>query len=216
MNDKNLEQAREIWNMQKGKRYRYKTTDYNLLEKGEGKCSIFIQASGSLEKDPIDWIRNFDARLSKQYMGGRSIIVHNGIWNAFQELLIDITPKIQGMKEVELSGTSHGGAIAILFNSYLKTYTNIKVKSCYTFGAPRVYNVLGLRGFLDMRELNKNIKHFRINRDIVPTLPFWWMGYKQVGEVIRLKTNSNKPKNFIDWLKQPFIDHGSYPKELKG
>ena len=211
MNENIIEQARKDWNIKKGKRYRYRNTDYNLLDKGNGEYSIFIQASGSWEKDRKDWIRNFMAWSVKYNMGGETFYIHAGFFEAFSELLEDLMPRIKDAKEVSLSGTSLGGATAQILNIYLQLETDIKVKSVTTFGSPIPFVGFG-KGYVRALCLSVENIHYRINNDIVPTLPP--IGYKAVGTRVQIKTD-NKPKNLKEFLFRGFYDHASYWKELK-
>lgn len=102
-------------------------------------------------------------------------LVHNGfqeelnkIWDKVLDAL-----KIQGERELHITGHSLGGAMATLATSRLRT----KTRCLYTYGSPRV----GTRRFVK----SINVPHYRHvnNNDIVTKVPFAIMGYKHHGHL---------------------------------
>lgn len=152
--------------------------------------------------------------------------VHNG----FQEELNKIWPMIFEAVEqnprynMYICGHSLGGAMATLAASRLQSQTN----ALYTYGSPRV----GTRAFVK----SVGVKHYRHvnNNDIVPKVPFAFLGYRHHGELRYINFYGNirkmtKWQRFKDgwrgrvaaWKnKQPFDgarDHGmdNYIKYLE-
>lgn len=212
MNKNNLKIASAIWNRKKGPQYRYKSSDYNLLDRGNGVFDISIHASGDIKKDSKDWIRNFSAWPVRKVIGKEVIWVHKGFYEAFKETLLDLKPRLKDAKEVNLYGTSLGGAIAQVLNVYLQLETDIKVKSVTTFGSPKPFLDLGTRGHLIVLCLSAGSIHYRLDSDVVPTLPCGFYG--GVGAIINIKTEY-KPKNLLEFLFKGFYDHGRYREVLK-
>ncbi len=202
------EKLKRVWNRSKGKKYQYKTSDYYLRIE---RATAYIHLEHSVELE--DWLRNFSVAPTKTVLGGKTVYVHKGLLEAFHELREDLMPRIKGCGHVYLSGYSHGGGLAYLLATYLKCNTNKTVKECVTFGAPRVFTIWNLPGFFYIKGLLKDVVTVRNNRDIVPTVPFNIMGYFTVGTKVRLK-QKRKYDGFIDWIKTPFIDHGTYGKVL--
>jgi hypothetical protein len=119
-------------------------------------------------------------------------------------------PRIKEAKEVEISGTSLGGAIAQILNVYLQLETDIKVNSVTTFGSPKPFLDYG-RGYVIALCLSAGNTHYRISKDIVPDLPWF---YGSVGTRVQIKTD-NKVRSIMEFLFRGFYDHASYWKELK-
>jgi triacylglycerol lipase len=104
-------------------------------------------------------------------------LVHDGfqtevdkIWGS---ILKTVSSKTHASKKLTMCGHSLGGAMATLAASRLKD----RVHSLYTFGSPRVGNKKFVNAI-------KDLTHYRFvnNNDIVPTVPFMWMGYRHHGE----------------------------------
>lgn len=212
MMTKEIEKAKEIWQRPKGKHYQYNTTDYYLNYKDDNSVDIFLSAS----KQPMDWAKNFIALPRPVYIGYIKIWVHSGFWLEFQDLLKGLLPKLNGINAIRISGCSLGGATAQLLSIYLEVNTMIDVLEVNTFGAPKPFSILWNKaGFKHIKYLCRHITQYRINTDIVPNLPFTWLGYKSVGKRIQLKTNREKAKNPIEYVKRLFTDHASYWEILK-
>jgi hypothetical protein len=209
MNKYNLETAKEVWNKSRGKKYSYKTTDY-YLQKDDNTLNIWLEKS--VEKR--DWKRNLNFFPTKQFLNHTTVWVHRGFWEAFEELLHDMYPKLAGITHVKLSGYSHGGALVILLNTWLRSNTTIIVDSVQTFGAPKVFSILNWKGFKNMRKFNEKIVHYILGRDLVTKLPFNVLGFRQVGELVKLKRTVNKARTCIGSLFSSITDHASYGEEL--
>jgi len=214
MND--IEKATIAWNKPKGKGYKHKTTDYYLLDEGNNHLSIFISASGDIKHEPEDWQRNFNFFPKKVTIGNTALYVHRGFYEALLELLEGVHMHLAGVKSVSITGVSLGGGIAQLLNLYLRLTTKIEVTEVVTFGSPKVFGNSKHKGFLTALCMSTRVTNYRMNNDIVPLVPFSWMGYSEVGHKVQLTTEQPKPANILEWIKRPFMDHGSYWYILKG
>jgi triacylglycerol lipase len=151
--------------------------NYRFLEKNGAQCHIawnteeFIIAFRGTEPDEFSDIKaDLNAIPDRGESGGW---VHNG----FQEELNKLWPLIQPFlanaknKKMYITGHSLGGAMATLAASRLKK----ECTALYTYGSPRV----GTRNFVK----SFTVPHFRHvnNNDIVPSVPFAFLGYRHHG-----------------------------------
>lgn len=102
--------------------------------------------------------------------------VHNGFQNEVEKIwdaIMIYTDRYLGNKQLFICGHSLGGAMATIAASRLQD----RVTCLYTYGSPRV----GTRSFLK----NCKVLHYRHvnNNDIVPKVPFAFLGYKHHGEL---------------------------------
>jgi triacylglycerol lipase len=125
-------------------------------------------------------------------------LVHNGFQNEVEKIWKDvlktIDSKSHASKKLTMCGHSLGGAMATVAASRQKD----RIDSLYTFGSPRVGNKEFVNAFSD-------VKHYRFvnNNDIVPTVPFAWMGYRHHGECMYFNYKGYL-KKFTYW--EDFID----------
>ena len=92
----------------------------------------------------------------------------NKLWDAIQEEVAD-----KPDHQIWVCGHSLGGAMATLCANRLRE----SVPILYTYGSPRV----GSSVFVN----NCDVEHHRYqnNNDVVPTVPFWLMGFRHHGEL---------------------------------
>lgn len=100
--------------------------------------------------------------------------VHNGFQNELEKVwakVLKILADELGDKELYICGHSLGGAMATIAASRLNPH------ALYTYGSPRV----GTRKFVK----NITCPHYRHvnNNDIVPKVPFAFLGYKHHGDL---------------------------------
>ena len=100
--------------------------------------------------------------------------VHNGFQEEVNKVWDEVTKVLEtGRKDRNLYITGHslGGAMATIAASRLKDITT----ALYTYGSPRA----GTRGFVK----SFNVPHYRHvnNNDIVPKVPFAFLGYRHHG-----------------------------------
>src|SRR5262249_28113832 len=112
--------------------------------------------------------------------------VDRGFYNAFAELSAQIQHELTRIDNLPLYITGHslGGAMALLATYELPYSDNFA--ACYTFGAPRVGN---RKEALSCHQIP--VYRCMHDVDVVPSLPFAFMGYWQIGDV-RFLTNKSE------------------------
>ena len=194
----------------RGKAYRHKTTDYFIKDDKNGKCTIYIQESQSIRKDPKDWIRNFNITPVKDRIEGHTVYVHRGFHEAFQELVEVLYPQIHRYKEIAIVGYSHGASVGLRTYFYIKqVLPAVKVNPPVLFGCPSLFSFMDIKGFLTIKKLCRPVITVRLGNDIVSRIPFWFMGYGRVGKELKFKID-RKRQNPAQWFKSLFLDHGKY------
>lgn len=153
---------------------------------------IFIEGNAALvvfrgtEKKLKDWYTDIQF-AHKVYPYGNTeskIKVHEGFITAYKsvrdQIIGVIRSNISKIKHVTVIGHSLGGALATLAAVDIQYGFEWIYVQCVTYGSPRVGNAAFCASF------NKriNISYRFYNRtDIVPTVPFEWMGgYKHVAQ----------------------------------
>ncbi|MBL4906958.1 MAG: lipase family protein [Sneathiella sp.] len=132
---------------------------------------------------------------------------HTGFLKAAQQLAPFVHEVISGhthsFKAVYLTGHSMGGARALL-SAHLLEKTIDQKKIVYSYGAPRIGNkALG-------RILQKSCLHYRVvnTADIVPNLPFRYMGFTHSGThcYLNLKGNISMNPSWQYLVMDQFLD----------
>jgi len=159
------------------------------------KEEIVLCFRGTEPTEISDLKADLNAWPDRGEVGG---LVHNGFQNEVEKIwenvrkVVDSKP--HASKRLTMCGHSLGGAMATIAASRMKD----RIDSLYTYGSPRVGN----KAFI---EACKNVKHYRFvnNNDIVPTVPFRWMGYRHHGECMYFNYTGIL-KKFTYW--EDFID----------
>jgi triacylglycerol lipase len=152
-------------------------TNHAFIEKDGAQCHVvwnedeFVIAFRGTEPDEFSDIKaDLNAWPDRGESGGW---VHNGfqeevnkLWNQIQFLL-----RHEVGRDFFITGHSLGGAMATIAASRLKD----SVEALYTYGSPRA----GTRSFVK----SFNVPHYRHvnNNDIVPSVPFAFLGYRHHG-----------------------------------
>jgi predicted lipase len=163
--------------------------DFTPLVAAEVGTAGFVAASTDIvvivfrgTQDDLDWQTNVRASWIELQGGTR---VHMGFFQAYLpireamfaavEQLVRKTPR-----PVYIAGHSLGGALATIATAELANHPEVLIRdsiaACYTFGSPRV----GDSSF----DLYVKVPLYRVTNgiDLVPAVPFAWMGYRHVGD----------------------------------
>lgn len=150
------------------------------LSHSEDNKILYVWFEGSNSKK--DYIINFNFFKSKIPFENIkwAVQVHRGFLKYYKQKPIrDFLHeyiKVMNPEKVITAGHSMGGAIAQLFAFDIHNTFNKEIE-CYCIDSPKVGN------FFFKRAYNKKVPntYFLINgNDIVPQLPFWWLGFLQI------------------------------------
>jgi triacylglycerol lipase len=131
-----------------------------------------------------DWLFNGNfCKRTVPYDTEGKIKVHSGFYNAYMLVREIIHKRITKTDNILIVGHSLGGAIATLCAVDIQFNFPEKRIECYTFASPKVGNWAFKQSY-DKRV----IMHFRVQQsfDIVPRLPFFFMGFFHVGVKLSL------------------------------
>ena len=136
----------------------------------DGK-NIVVAFRGTEPKELSDLTADLNAFPDRAQVGG---FVHNGFQNELEKVwdpLVAILNQFQEHRSLYICGHSLGGAMATICASRLDP------AALYTYGSPRA----GTRKFIK----SITCPHYRHvnNNDIVPKVPFAFMGYKHQGSL---------------------------------
>lgn len=135
-------------------------------------------------KSVMDWKQNFDFLKTPYKKMPKSFRVHRGFFYKYKSVSNVIMSKIKTfyknykVEKIEIFGYSQGGALAILAHEDIWFhYPKLRNKIFTTvFAAPRVVS------FFAPFERWENVTRVVNSNDVVPRLPFFWLGYKHVGK----------------------------------
>jgi len=120
---------------------------------------------------------------------------HRGFYTEYLKNCSAIEKDVQQLlkkkdRPVYVCGHSLGGAISTVFSDI----NDDIVTGLYTFGSPRALSWRRAKEF--------KVPHFRCrnNNDVVPTVPFWFMGFKHVGTLNYINFYGNVRK-LTAWQK---------------
>ena len=152
----------------------------------ENDTDVVVAFRGTQPNRPMDWLS--DGRVIHAPWAHRVGKVHKGFYHALEAVWRDggdTLPKRlarHGNRRVWITGHSLGGALAELCAaraSFDPAITSIPIQAVYTFGQPRV----GDNEFAELLHDKMGVSVFRFvnDRDIVPRVPFYGMGYRHYG-----------------------------------
>lgn len=162
--------------------------DYAIERDGDTVYLLFQWSNGE-----TDWLNNFDFPAKPYKDMGIEWKCHRGflrVWKSI-EPYIEKTVLDTTVKRFILIGYSHGAAIATLAHEYVWFHrpdlrdSNLEG---YGFGCPRCY-----WGFTMCDELHERWKNFypiRNCQDLVTHVPFLFMGFRHVGNLICIGDNT--------------------------
>jgi triacylglycerol lipase len=154
-----------------------------VAESGE---AIVVAFRGTQPNRPMDWFVDFRATADPwDHNAGR---VHSGFYGALRKVWGVALPNGEvlprrlvnrGNKTIWITGHSLGGALAELCAAQTLFVSKIPVQGVYTFGQPRV----GSKEFAAAVNgaLGSGIFRFVNDRDIVPRVPLFSMGFCHYG-----------------------------------
>jgi triacylglycerol lipase len=153
----------------------------------ESGDAIVVAFRGTEPNRPMDWFVDFRATCDPwdHKDAGK---VHSGFYNALRNVWGVTLPNGEvlprrlvnrGSKTIWITGHSLGGALAELCAAQALFVSRIPVQGVYTFGQPRV----GTKDFADAvnAKLGSGIFRFVNDRDIVPRVPLFSMGFCHYG-----------------------------------
>ena len=152
----------------------------------EGDDTIIVAFRGTQPNRPMDWFVDF--RATRGHWDHNIGEVHDGFYNALRKVWGvtlangEVLPKRlvnRGNKTIWITGHSLGGALAELCAAQAMFVSRIPVQGVYTFGQPRVGN----KDFAAAvnEKLGSGIYRFVNDRDIVPRVPLFSMGFCHYG-----------------------------------
>ena len=152
----------------------------------EGPDAIIVAFRGTQPNRPMDWFVDF--RATRGAWAHNVGHVHDGFYKALRNVWGvtlasgEILPRRllnRGNKTIWITGHSLGGALAELCAAQAMFVSEIPVQGVYTFGQPRV----GDKDFADAlnAKLGSGIFRFVNDRDIVPRVPLFTMGFCHYG-----------------------------------
>jgi hypothetical protein len=156
---------------------------------------ITVTFRGTINKIQ-QWASDLDADLTPWFLGK----VHDGFHQRFNELSVYSYRTLQNARdlyphaEIYISGHSMGGALAVLFSSYIKAKGNKSLypEMVYTFGAPRIGDAMFARYIT--QQLGTTLIRFMNENDAVPDMPMKSLGYKHAGVLVICKTGTTNCK----------------------
>jgi triacylglycerol lipase len=155
----------------------------------QNQQTILIAFRGTQPKQPVDWLSDFEA--SHETWGHPIGKVHKGFYEALRAVWGQaiggkkILPERllnRGDRAVWITGHSLGGALAELAAAQAALVNHVPIQGVYTFGQPRVGDDAYARAVHDA--FGTRIVRFVNDRDIVPRVPFFGMGFRHYGSEI--------------------------------
>ena len=109
--------------------------------------------------------------------------------SAIQERLEKLAKAHEGHRDLYITGHSLGGAMATV-----AAFWYPEAEAVYTFGAPRAC------GWSKSKEFP--VPHIRVvnNNDVVPRVPFWWIGFRHTGTLHYMNFYGNV-RNMSKWQR---------------
>lgn len=182
--------------------YRHVENDGSYaIQRSGGVLKLYFQHSNGR----TDWKNNLDFPAKPYRDMEHKWYCHRGflkVWKSIEPIVIDyiMNPKIH---TIEIAGYSHGAAIAALCYEYVKYNRPDVYVSGVGFGCPRV-----LWGFASKTVLDrfKGFVVVRNSKDIVTHVPPAFLGFRHVGEILKIGgkskglINDHRPENYVEGL----------------
>lgn len=182
-----------------------KSANYAFENKNNKLYIYFEESDGD-----NDWRINLDFPAKPYNRMGQTVwFAHRGFLNTWKEIEAKLQPYIMdiNVKEITVTGYSHGAAIALLCHEYV-WYNRPELRDLlkgYGFGCPRVIH--GAKG-IKITERWENFTVIRNIDDIVTHLPPASLGYIHVGKLLEIgkkgrytPIDAHRPENILRELK---------------
>jgi triacylglycerol lipase len=147
---------------------------------------VLVAFRGTQPNVPVDWMSDFNAL--HETWGHPVGKVHKGFYEALRVVwglpfqgreILPARLLSRGDRSVWFTGHSLGGALAELCAAQSQFVAHVPVQGVYTFGQPRC----GDEAYASLLQsaLGTRIFRFVNDRDIVPRVPFYGMGFRHYG-----------------------------------
>lgn len=171
------------------------------VEREGGKLTLLFEKSNGA----TDWRNNFDFPAKPYRKMKNKWFAHRGFLKVFKSIEPYIADKINDLtvSKIDIIGYSHGAGLALLCYEYVKFNRPDVEASGVGFGCPRVF-----WGFA-RKNVKKRFEGFvvvRNGRDIVTHVPPALLGFRHVGEVLKIGksegvVSDHFPHRYIQSLK---------------
>lgn len=156
------------------------------IERDGCVAKLFFQCSASRS----DWYSNFDFPAVPYKRQPKPWMAHRGFVSKYHGIRDWLSKEMVGVVRLEVSGYSHGGALAVLAHEDMSWNEGIDVES-WCFGSPRVL-WLPPRAVADRF---KRLTRVVVRGDLVAHVPPAILGYRHVGNL-----HSVGPLNGVSWV----------------
>lgn len=167
--------------------------DY-YIERESDTLYIYFQGSHGI----TDWKNNFDF-FAKPYKDMTSTWrVHRGflrVWKSIEDIIaVEIAD--ESIKKIIIVGYSHGGALAQFCHEFCRFHRDDVKVTTYAFGSPRI-----IFGHISHVVKSRFSGLFIITNglDIVPHLPFLFLGFHHVGKKVAVGTDLHPTKAHLNY-----------------
>ncbi|GFR26154.1 lipase_3 domain-containing protein [Trichonephila clavata] len=190
----------QFYNMNDGNQYRY--AGYVFMKDKE----ITIVYRGS--RNSFDYAKDLEiplTNLPRKFVpkGGK---VHSGFYSLFKDSWDSVYKILRGYAndqqleikdfKINLTGHSMGGAIANIAALCLSVREGAEDLHVATFASPRVFDFSAAEVYEE--RLGKKTIRVVNQSDFIPSLPLGSMGYKHVGEQLRISSSSSPYAHSLD------------------
>jgi len=154
----------------------------------EDKTTLLISFEGTTSV--TDWISNFRLATTAYKNMSEKFYVHTGFLKKWKSVKDTIMGQIRdsGCSKIKLRGLSQGGAVALLCHENIKFHVPELDVNTVVLGCPRVF---GKKGYDTIASRCQDTIRIINGNDVVPRLPYSFMGYKHVGTKIVLGSRSS-------------------------